>query len=351
MKQNQRRARRRLPRVWVCVALLLAQPAFGASLWDSVVEGAKNTYDKLTGKKDTGESQATPDTESAESGDAGTSPAADAPVTTEAAPAAKPDVDAAQSAVPPAAADGATAPAAVAEPSTPSASDAATTPPPAEEKGMLDKTLDVMKGAYDAVDERRRAVVERTASREAGLWGVGGLYAPLALPFPSSYGFDVYYVASPKWTWEFEYRKSSYDIGISSFNFGSIDEQYFTLQARHFVHSSSLNVIYGLSYRKIEVLLARDTLELFTEDYSLAYSEAHSYVAKIGVGSHYRLNPRWTFDVDWVALNIVIDGEVDRSAQRFTSSEQGKKNARRAERFMKWYPSMTAFQVRLGVVF
>jgi hypothetical protein len=353
VRPNQCLGGRRLIGVAAVVTLVFAQPAFGASLWDSIVDGAKNTYDKVMGKKSEGESKPAAETKQPDGNEAGTDSTPETPVARDAAPAATatPDTRATQSGAPPAATEEANAPAAADTSGTTPAGDPAAAAPSADDKGILDKSLDVMKGAYDAVNERRRAVVERTYTREAGLWGLGGLYAPLALPFPSSYGLDVYYISAPAWTWEFEYRKSSYDIGVSDINIGSIDEQYFTLQARQFPNRSSFNVIYGLGYRKIEILLARDALELYTEDYSLAYSTAHSYFGKIGVGSHFRLNKRWTFDVDWFTLNVVLDGEVDRSAERYASTEQGRKNVRRAERFMKYYPSMTAFQMRLGILF
>lgn len=205
-------------------------------------------------------------------------------------------------------------------------------------------------GNWEEFRDRGRAAkqqLDEATLRRPGSIGFSAFYAPLSLPFPSSWGVDLYYIASPKWTWSVEYRSSSYDLGFGPVDFAEAREQDYGLHSRYYRNQSSFNMLFGIGLQKRSVHVARDVLEIYTDEYSDAVSETSTIYAIFGLGNHYRFGT-WNLDVDWFTLSLPLQAETDNSATRYTSTEQGRKNARRAERFMKYFPSMVAFKFMVG---
>ncbi len=170
-----------------------------------------------------------------------------------------------------------------------------------------------------------------------------------SLPMPGNKGAYVYYIANAKWTLGLDYNKADIPIKFFKINLGEVAETHLTMQARRFI-GNSFNVIMGAGTRNLEVRLPSNLLDLALKDYNEIATQVETRFVRLGVGNQWQWNRGYTLAVDWLTLNIPVNGQVIESASKYASDKDNKEKILFMERSAAWYPSGTLLQLNAGFI-
>ncbi|MEH6345287.1 MAG: hypothetical protein V7785_09390 [Bermanella sp.] len=178
--------------------------------------------------------------------------------------------------------------------------------------------------------------------------GLDLVASPASLPFPGSKGVAINFNLSPNWQIGVDYMSTGLEVNFSKLNLAGFNEKNIGIKARRF-YGNSFNLSFGYVRRTNEVYLDPSVYGFSVSDINFR-TEAYTDMLHLGMAHH------WQFDnlslaVNWLTLNLPLNGEVTQSAASQTDDEEDKDDIRRAENVLTWYPNVAIFTLSAGYMF
>ena len=191
---------------------------------------------------------------------------------------------------------------------------------------------------------------DSATNRDNSHFGIDVGYAPISLPLPGTTAFSVYYIANSSWQFGLEYAWTTIGVKAFSFELGAVEETNRTVKARYFM-TNSFNWIMGYGRRDLQVKLAKDLFELYTNEYSNIVTRTRTDYAQLGFGNQWQWGGGYAFSVDWLTINIPLKARVTTSADRYATDESEAVYIRDVENTLAWYPQAWLFEIKVGFAF
>ncbi len=178
--------------------------------------------------------------------------------------------------------------------------------------------------------------------------GVDLVVSPVSLPFPGSKGVAVNLNLSPNWQIAVDYMSTGIEVNFSKLNLAGFNEKSTGIKARRF-YGNSFNLAFGYVRRTNEVYLDPNVYGISVSDIDFR-TEAYTDMLHLGMANHWQFD-NWSLAVNWISINLPLNGEVTQSAADQADDDGDKEDIRRAENVLTWYPNVATFTMSAGYMF
>ena len=191
---------------------------------------------------------------------------------------------------------------------------------------------------------------DSATNRDNNVLGFDVGYSPMSLPLPGTKFASVFFNINSDWQFGFEYANTTLGLTAFSFEFGEVNEYSRGLKLRYFT-GNSFNWIMGYGRRDTLFKLPGDLFDLVTHEYSNVATRTRTDYVQVGMGNQWQWDNGFGLAIDWITINVPIDGKVTTSADRYTDNEDDAKEVRRLEDIVAWYPQFWVVAVKIGYSF
>ena len=171
----------------------------------------------------------------------------------------------------------------------------------------------------------------------------------------SKKGLSVGYLMNPKWTFELEYLKGSFDLEVAKLDLVSFSETLISGAARWYPGTNSFHMIFGLGQRTFAFELGNTILsEIDTAKTVPIYGElmkVQNYVFEFGLANRWQFDAGFTLGADWLVMYIPFKGTVDAPIVDQITNENDRKNVNKTLHTLQYIPSLAYLEVNAGSTF
>ena len=185
--------------------------------------------------------------------------------------------------------------------------------------------------------------------REQHHLGANVFWHPSSLVVPSAKGVNVSIYVSPKLALDVEYSSATLGFKFIGVEVADVNEQKVAVQIRRFF-GNSFNMIFGGGHRTTETKVIDNWIDPILGTKSKTLSKMEATYVKLGMANQWQFGTRYTFMVDWFALEIPVDAYVTESAADSVKAEY-KDDVRHTESLLRYLPSGGVLKFQVGVLF